>query len=122
MSDTREAMIAEHPETDALEWGRSFLAEAAKDKADAEQVLADPAAYDRTVRQDARSRLVRLNDPDGVVPMVTALVGEIERLKIQWKGAEDYGKEAWDWLQDALDALGVKTVFDIAKAKADRGR
>jgi hypothetical protein len=32
--------------------------------------------------------------------------------------AEAYAKEGWDWLQHALDALGVKTVFDIKGAEA----
>ena len=64
-----------------LEWAKSFLAEAAKDRAEAEYVLANPAEYDRSVRMDARGRLVRLNDPDGVVPMVTALVEALERLR-----------------------------------------
>jgi hypothetical protein len=36
--------------------------------------------------------------------------------------AEAYAKEGWDWCEEALDALGVQTVFDIARAKAERDR
>lgn len=32
--------------------------------------------------------------------------------------AEAYAKEGWDWLSEALDALGAKTVFDI-KARGE---
>jgi len=35
---------------------------------------------------------------------------------------EAYAKEGWDWLSDALDALGVETVFDINAAKAARAK
>jgi hypothetical protein len=34
--------------------------------------------------------------------------------------SEAYAKEGWDWLSEALDALGVKDVFGIAGAKAER--
>lgn len=49
----------------------------------------------------------------------SALTAEEERDKM-----EEYAKEGWDWLSEALDALGAKTVFDI-KARAasmDRAR
>lgn len=61
-----------------LEWAKAFLAEAAKDKAECEYVVANRDKYERIVVVDAKQRLARLNDPDGVVPMVEALTTEIE--------------------------------------------
>lgn len=36
--------------------------------------------------------------------------------------SEAYAKEGWAWLDEALAALGVETVFDIAAAEARAGR
>lgn len=33
---------------------------------------------------------------------------------------EAYAKEGWDWLAEALDAMDVESVFDIAAYKARR--
>jgi hypothetical protein len=38
------------------------------------------------------------------------------------KATEEYAKEGWAWLDDALDALGAETVFGIEAAKEARER
>ena len=37
-----------------------------------------------------------------------------------YEALEAYAKEGWDWLSEALDALGVEDVFGIKEAEAQR--
>lgn len=54
--------------------------------------------------------------PDGRYTLVTRnSTDEIDRLRAALDESERYAKEGWDWLSDALDAAGWKTVFDIPK-------
>jgi hypothetical protein len=53
-----------------------------------------------------------------------ARVKELERCLAQAEADRDkwkkYAAEGWAWLDEALKALGVETVFDIPKAGAEQ--
>lgn len=48
--------------------------------------------------------------------LVNEAADEIERLWAALEESEAHAAEAWSWVDDALKALGVETVFDIPKA------
>jgi hypothetical protein len=62
------------------------------------------------------------DSPVAVATMIEALVRADESVK--WRErldeAEAYAKEGWDWLDAALKALGVESVFDIPGWKDGR--
>jgi hypothetical protein len=43
---------------------------------------------------------------------------KLDTLQKELDATKEYAKEGWAWLDDALKALSVKTVFDIPKAEA----
>lgn len=67
-----------------------------------------------------RMRAAEMHETEGQGPMYLRWADVIERLLSEWKGAEQYAKDGWDWLQEALDALGVETVFDIPDSKSGK--
>jgi hypothetical protein len=53
-----------------------------------------------------------------VVATLDASIEERDELQESLNEAESYAAEGWKWLDDALAALGVKTVFEIPKSKS----
>jgi len=47
------------------------------------------------------------------------LANENRQLRRELEQEREYAAEAWVWLDDALKALGIESVFDIPKGEND---
>lgn len=72
--------------------------------------MGEGRAGDDMLSAEERAGLASRRDP---YELALALIKAEERLQ----ESEAYAKEGWDWLEKALEALGAKTVFDIAGRK-----